>query len=393
MNRPPRFLGSTARAGMMATFGALPLFLLGAQSVAISHDLGLGPADLGLATGTFFAAGAAATLLMARVVDRLPLRATAIAAGTFAGSAGLGVAVGGRSLFTLLAFLATAGVGNAALQLTANLAVARSVAKERQGLAYGIKQSANPLAALLAGAMGAAALHVGGWRVTYIVSGLMSLVVALSALRVARSVRGASAAPAEPDRPPRSALVVSGVATALASSSAVSVAAFLPAWAFDSGMSPAGAGLLLASAGAASLVARLSVGWMADHRPDGHLTTVRWLLLIGAVGFVGLAYPHLVTIVLGGFVALAFGWGWPGLLIYAVVRLGRDVPGEASSAIQTGAFVGGAIGPPAFGLVVEGAQFSVAWMCAGVVALIAAALVTWARNLFARDLAARVPVV
>ena len=40
-------------------------------------------------------------------------------------------------------------------------------------------------------------------------------------------------------------------------------------------------------------------------------------------------------------VAFAVGWAWPGMMLFAVVRVGREAPAAASGAVQVGAFAGG----------------------------------------------------
>ena len=108
------------------------------------------------------------------------------------------------------------------------------------------------------------------------------------------------------------------------------------------------------------------------------------LALIGAL-------PHVWAVVVFGFLAFAIGWSWPGLFLFAVARVGRDSPTQASSVIQAGAFVGGALGPALFGLVVSAVGFEVSWYVASFAFLVAAALVLAARHGFRLDLRNRPP--
>ena len=89
--------------------------------------------------------------------------------------------------------------------------------------------------------------------------------------------------------------------------------------------------------------------------------------------------------------AFGLGWSWSGLLLYAVVRVGRDSPSVASGVVQAGAFVGGAAGPAVFGLVVGTFGYATAWRIAALLFLAAATLVLVARRLFIADLVARPP--
>jgi fucose permease len=97
------------------------------------------------------------------------------------------------------------------------------------------------------------------------------------------------------------------------------------------------------------------------------------------------------SVVVFGFVAFALGWSWPGLLLYAVARVGRDAPGQASSVVQAGAFAGGALGPVLFGLVVGQVGFEAAWFTAAAAFLVAAVLALVARSGFRKDLRRRPP--
>jgi MFS family permease len=138
-------------AAAMTALGALPVFLLSAQSVRVRQDLEFGEPELGLAVSLFFGAAALTSLASGALADRFGRRTSTIAAGTLATAGAAGVALGSLSYPLLLILLVVCGVANAALQTTANLLLAHSVPRARQGLAFGVKQSAVPVATLLAG--------------------------------------------------------------------------------------------------------------------------------------------------------------------------------------------------------------------------------------------------
>jgi cyanate permease len=77
------------------------------------------------------------------------------------------------------------------------------------------------------------------------------------------------------------------------------------------------------------------------------------------------------------------------LLLFAVVRVGRDRPATASGAVQAGGFAGGALGPVFFGIVVTATSYPVAWASAAGVMLAGAVLLLLARRLFLADLVRR----
>ncbi|MGH3432189.1 MAG: hypothetical protein ACRDQB_05065 [Thermocrispum sp.] len=68
----------------------------------------------------------------------------------------------------------------------------------------------------------------------------------------------------------------------------------------------------------------------------------------------------------------------------AIVRTHRAAPATATSIIQAGAFLGGAIGPALFGVIVAGISYPVAWILAAVGTLGAALLVLNGRRLLLR---------
>ena len=71
----------------------------------------------------------------------------------------------------LFLFLTAAGLANAVTQTAINLFMSEQVARDRQGLAFGIKQSGIPAAILVSGlALPALALPLG-WRATFAICG------------------------------------------------------------------------------------------------------------------------------------------------------------------------------------------------------------------------------
>ncbi len=378
-------------AAAMTTLGALPVFLLSAQAVLVREELHFSEPQLGLAVSVFFAAAALASMFAGALVERLGRRRGTIIAGGLAAADTLLVAVVADSYGILLALLVLGGLANAMLQMTANIALARSVNPGRQGLAFGVKQSAVPVAILLGGVAVPTVGVVVGWRWTFVAAAVAALVVMVAGLRIPRS-SGARAAPgATLDRPPRGALLVSFLAMTLASAAVNSLGAFLPAWAFRVGIDPGTAGLLLAAASALSVLTRVTTGILADRRRGRNFPVVSTYIALGSVGMVLISFADVRTLVIGALVAFAIGWGWPGLFLFAVVRIGRDSPAAATGAVQAGAFAGGAAGPLLFGLLVAAAGYPVAWRTSAVVLVGAALLLMVARRMFVSDLSRRPP--
>lgn len=382
-------------ASGLTVLGAIAPFLLGAQAVLMQRELGFGPARLGVAVSVFFGVAALGTVLGMTAFTRLGRRTGLVVAGGLVGVGGLTVATLVHGWWALVLAMALLGLANAACQGTANAAVATALPRHRRGLGFGIKQSAVPVAIMFGGLAVPTTTLIFGWRSTFLIIGVVGLGVALvGALRrapdaAAPALRGEHRAP---DRAPRGPLLLGGLAIVFSSAAANFLGAYLASWAHEVGLTVGQAGVLLAVGSGGSVLVRIVLGHRADLRHGRNLPVVAGMTLAGAVCLALLgAVPQVWAVVVLGFLAFAVGWSWPGLLLYAVARLGRDDPAQASSVIQAGAFVGGAAGPALLGAVVSLAGFSVAWYLASASFALAAVLVLLARRGFRRDLEVRPP--
>ena len=177
------------------------------------------------------------------------------------------VAVAARSLAVLLVLMGVAGLVNSVCQPAINLFMADQVPLDRQGLAFGIKQSAIPAAVLVSGlALPVLALPLG-WRATFAICAGGS---ARRRRRRGPRRRRASPPPPERPRPPRPSrkLVITAVGAALACAGPSALGAYLVASAVDVGIAEGAAGVLSAAGSASSLVVRILVGHRADRRRD-----------------------------------------------------------------------------------------------------------------------------
>ena len=375
---------AVAAAVAVATAGVLPVFLTGAVAVQVQADLGFGDAALGLAVGAFFAAGAATSALNGRVAERLgagrSMRLAALASAVvLAGIAALAV-----SWAVLVGLLVAGGLANSLAQPATNLHLARTVRAGRQGLAFGVKQSAIPAATLLGGlAVPAVALTVG-WRWAYALG-------AVGAAGAALAIGGQVAAPGQ-GRPARRArrpvgdaplrpLVVLSLGSGLGAAAANSLGAFLVTSAVAAGLAEGQAGLLLTGGSVVGLGVRLVVGARADRRGRSHLPVVAAMLAGGTVGYALLATGAPPLLVLGTPVAFGAGWGWPGLFNLAVVRSSPAAPGAATGITQTGTYAGSVVGPLAFGAIAGSSGYGTAWLVVAVASVAAAAAVLVGRRL------------
>jgi predicted MFS family arabinose efflux permease len=360
----------------------LPGFLVGALALQIKDDLDVGVTAVAAGVTVFFACGAVGAGPGGRLAERVgALRAIRGCVVTTAACLLLAAALV-HSLLVLLLLLAVAGVANSVSQPAINLFMADQVPLERQGLAFGIKQSAIPGAVLVSGlALPLLALPFG-WRPTFVVCALGALVVATA---VGRTAPGFVAPPERPPPPrPSRELVLTAVGAALASAGPNALGAYLVASAVDAGISEGAAGLLAAAGSLSSLAMRVALGVRADRRRDYGFSAVVALLAAGAGGFALLASGAAAPFAVGAVVAFTLGWGWPGLFNLAVVDLHREAPGAATGVSQSGIYLGAAAGPAAYGLLSQEIGYPAAWGATAVLSLVAAAAIGYAARSHAR---------
>lgn len=379
-------------ASGLTTLGSIPPFLLGAQAVWVREDLVIGLGMFGVAVSCFFAAAAIGTPFASALLDRAGRRIGLILAGALVAAGGLVMATLVRGPASVVACMGLLGLGNACCQAAANLSMARALPPHRRGLGFGIKQSAVPLAIMLGGLAVPTMGSLLGWRSTFATTAALGGGVALASLVRRIPAPGPTAEDAvEFDQPPWWPLLLCGLAITFASAAANFLGSFIASWGFEVGLSAATSGLLMAAGSGGSILVRVYSGHRADRRHGANLPVVAGQMFAGAACLLGVATGTPANVIVFGFLAFAVGWSWPGLLLFAVARLGRDAPARASGVVQAGAFVGGAIGPMGFGALAGVVGFPITWACASGCFLVAGTLALIARRLFAADLRRRPP--
>ena len=378
--RPAPVVRTVAAGALSTVLASLPVFLFGGLAVLVREDLGFGEVQLGLAASAFFAVAALAAVPAGRIAARLGAWAATVLAALLSAAVLCAMAFA-PSYGVLLVALAFGGVANALAQIGTNGALAEAVPAERQGLAFGIKQSAVPAATLLAGfALPLVGLTLG-WRASFGGAALLAVAYVLLAPRPAvRRARSGGRRSRTGDAAVR-ALAVVAVAAALGAGAANGLASFLVESSVAAGFSPSSAGVLLGCGSAIGVTARILAGWLADRRTSGHLAVVAGMLATGGLGMALLATNAVPAILVGTALVFGLGWSWPGLLTFAVVRLNPASPAVATSITQTGVFAGGAAGPVVFGLLVQTASYRVAWSAAGVAMVAGAVLMVVGRRM------------
>jgi len=365
---------ASALAVVVGTFTVIPAFLVGVLSLQIRADLGVSLAQAAAGVTVFFAAGALGTAPLGRLSQRVGALESMRTATVISGLSMLAIAAFASSLEVLLGLLVVAGLANALNQPAINLLMAEEVPLGRQGLAFGVKQSAIPAAILVSGlALPLVALPLG-WRATVGICGALALVVAAVAVTAGSSRHPTAHLPVRTTGPPPSReLVLLAVGAGLASFGPAALGAHMVASAVDAGISEAGAGVLVAAASAGSLILRVSLGERADRRADYGFLPVAVLLASGSLGYALIASGEPTPLAIGAVVAFCLGWGWPGLFNLAVVNRHRAAPASATGVTQSGIYVGASAGPALFGLAVTQTSYGTAWAVIAVMALAGAA--------------------
>lgn len=353
--------GPLASAIGLAGVSVFPAFLAGAVSVQLRLDLDLGPAQFGSAVSAYFAASALSVAALGRAVDRVGERrgyllGAGLAVVSLAGIAGLA-----RSWIVLAAFLAAGGVGNAIVGPTSSRLLAMAIAPTRRGMAFGVKQAAIMVATLLGG-VGVPVLAVTfGWRWVYVAGALIACGLFAMTPRARPHDQPADGAMNKGRQLPQT-LRLLALAFGLGTSASVAMTTFLVDYAVTRGVSEGGAGTLLAVGSVGAIVIRLVLGWWTDRGMPSVEHAIAVIFVIGAVAMAVLAWSGPVLLVPAAIVAFTFSWGWTGLLVYVVAVNNLSSPASATGLVQTGAAIGGVLGPTALGFVAEQVSYQGMWL-------------------------------
>jgi MFS family permease len=354
--------------------GVMPLYLTSAQLVSLDAALAFDAARLGLATAFYFGLAALTAQPVAALVDRLGAR-RGLQCGAVLALAGSATAAAAASWWPILVAVMLAGLANAFMQVSTNVVLAVGAAFHRQGLAFGAKQGAVPLAGAMSGALVPSIGVAVGWRWPYVVA------VALAALAVvaAPAVAGTWAPEARVRRRHRPRLSRSlrllAIGGALGGAAGNGLALFVVPAAVDVGTSEAAAGTILAVGSALVFLARAGVGAVADHMRSTGQREMAVLLALGALASFGLAVTGSATafIVLMP-LGLLGAWGWPGLAYFSAVRIHPEAAARASGVVLATNLTGTVIGPLIVSQLADRGAYSSAWTLLGVFAVAASCL-------------------
>ena len=351
-----RALGAST---LSITIGAIPVFLVGALAVFIRDELNFTEFRLGLLASGYYALSALTSVPGGRVAERLGgPRATALAA-VLSGSAMFSVALFARNWWLLMGCMVLAGVGNGIALPASNLLLSRGMSLQRQGVAFGVKQSSGPIATLFAGASVPLLGLTIGWRWAFVLVGMAAVPLILlgrsNQKLVSQSVPERGSIRTGP-------LVMLALGAACAVIGGSSLAAFYVESGVDAGMSAGVVGGLLAAGSVVGIAARVSWGWVGDRFPELHIPLLGAMMLVGAAGYLALGLRRWAHHVGLGHCHHVFNrLGLACLFMFAVVTRSQGAPGAATGIIGTGLYSGGIVGPLVFGALVERYGYEVAW--------------------------------
>lgn len=365
----PVFIGVAVTA-----IGTLPLFLTGALAVQMRVDLQFGVVGLGIAAATIRLSGVLASRPFGALADRIGPSAAMRIAVLMSMATSLLVTFWARDLTTLCIALAASGAANPLGQSGANILIARSVAANRRGLAFGLKQSALPLGTLIAGLTVPLIALTLGWRFAFGAIALLSAALAF-AIPSVEHIKQARPSDRSALVTPRAQLLLLAGGMLLAMMAGSSLTTFAVDGAVTAGLSPSSAGTLLVAGSIGSILVRVGVGLRADRRDEDHFRTVVTLILMGSIGYGMLAAGTTNLIIVGVMIGFAFGWGFNGLFWHAIIAMEPTAPGRVTGLVLPGGMMGAVIGPPVFGWIVEAAGYSLAWLVAGGWALMGAGVI------------------
>ena len=390
--RPPRRdrpAGSGSAAGAavaVTTAGVLPVYMVGVLWVQLRADLGFGPSLLGLLVASFFSASAVAALTAGAVVRRFGTSPVVRLSALIGAASMLIIALAAQYTPVLVGALILAGWGNGIGQPASNDLIARAVAANRHGLAYGTKQAAIPLSTMIAGVAVPLVAIPLGWRPAFAIGAGMALLVLLTVPGAGRLRPPGSSEPSEAAGPFRRApLIVLAVGLMLGAATGNALGSFVVATAVDSGIAPATAGVLAAVASGSGAAARVVMGWLADRVRAKWLLVVATQMAIGGLSYALLGTGVEVLIAAGAVVGYCTGWAWAGLSTYSVARMHPGMAARATSITQGGMGAGAAIGPLVFGLVVSASSYSVARFGTAAMSVVAGAVIVQGRRMLMRE--------
>ena len=347
---------------------ALPGFLLGAFAPEIKEDLSFGDTELGAILTFGYLVSSIIMSVSGGAADRSGPKRVLRSGVAIALIATFLMGFLGNSCFLLMVFIGLNRVAEGIIHPATNALISSSVILERQGIAMAAKQSAVPFATALAGFAVPTLGIVFGWKGTFLAVALLAF-PAWFVIPNAPSINKRNFA-SRREMWRVSHLQLLALAGAFSAAAVVTVSGFLTTSAKNAGYSDGSAGLILGLGGVLMIISRLTWGYLADRFLFDRFKAVSGSLLIGSLAFVLFAIESKASIAVGSIFIFGIGWSWPGLALLGIIEQHRDEPGEATAIVQTSIRIGAMFAPLGFGLIADSFDYSYAWLCSLVSALL-----------------------
>jgi MFS family permease len=373
--------------------GAFGMLGLSPLSPSLLDGFALTRFQLAFIVPAIYVGGLFFSLPGGRLADRIGVRPSLLG-GLAVGSAGLLAAALAPSFPLFLGCLVVAGIGWSVVNPALGRAIVDVFPVRERGIAMGIKQMGLTLGGVASALALPAIAAALGWRAAI---GTCAVILALPVglawrpladLRHGGALAGDVAAGSTAAgiwwwaRSP--ALVVFFSTGLVLGMVQAAVLSYLPIFSIQVlGFDKIGAGLLVACSQAGGAVARLALGAASDRWLVGQRTV--WLAITGALGaclFIVYAIWPVSAPAMAGALAFATGvgaYGWVG--VFFVISAEAGGPRQAgllSGVAYASIVVGLLVGPPLFGLLLEGSDsYATAWTAfAALSALVAITMLT-----------------
>ena len=359
--------------------GGLPVFLLAALFVQIQRDTPAPGWVLGAAVASYWGAAALTSLVAGRLVSLVGIRSATL----------LGVSLGLLSLIGSAAFVplwpwllvwaAVGGMSNGVSHPAANQLINLRVSGGRLATAFGLKQSAIPFAAFLAGLAVPTLALTFGWHWGFGLGSTFAVLVGLGFWFYGpgreRTRTSLSKVHVPLSAPLLRYLLLMTSITTLSAAATGAVTAYAVVTGIERGLDLASAGILLSIGGLLSVLTRVIFGRLADRGGTGFaLVTTASMMGIGGCGILLLALNTPWSFVVGMLLALGIGWGWPGLTHFVISRVSGPATPSATGIVQIGTYIGSGAGPLLFGLLFTIVDETPLWITVGLTQLVAAGI-------------------
>lgn len=355
---------------------------IGPIAALLQREFGISRAEVGLAQTAIYLTGTFAAMVGGRLADTVGERRVLLISGIITGLAALSAALAvSFALFLLVGLLM--GVGTGMQNPAGSAAVMRWFPPRRRGFAMGLRQTGVPLGGVLASTLWPLAAVAWGWRVSYVLAGVMALAgTALIALCYFDPDRG----PASEAAPVRGmgdlmadrrlwllAVMYNGQIVAQYATNVYFVL-FLHEWL---GLPLLQASGVFAVIHLAAIGARIGWGFLSDAYFLGRRRPVLLIVIVLTLASMLLAAalpggsPPWTGLALAVLVGLS-AFSWTGLYGTVTIELaGRSSAASAVAWVHMLGGVGSLGGAPMFGFIVDRTgSYRIAWLAAAAAVLV-----------------------